>query len=165
LRIVAFCTLFALLQAGYRNWPGSGLERWVIDGATVRTAATLIRWISPAIGAVADGPRIRAPGGGLNVLEGCEGTDIAFMLIAAMLVAPSSWRKRALGLALGLPLVFTLNQGRILALFYSYRHERELFELLHGAVAPLVLVGCVAGFYALWIGACAEQPAEFRPSA
>jgi exosortase/archaeosortase family protein len=151
-RVAVFVALFLALQAGYGVSRGGALERVVIDVATVKTATALIGWITPEARARADGPRIAAPGGGLNVLNGCEGTDVLFLFGAAMMVAPLAWRARLLGLAIGLPLVFALNQARVLALFYAFRSDRALFDTLHGAVAPLALVIAVGAFFAFWLG-------------
>ena len=94
---------------------------------------------------------MKAAGGGLNGLNGCEGIDVAFLLVAAMLVAPLAWRWRLAGLLLGLPLVFLLNQARVMALFFAYRSEQALFNLLNAAVAPLLLIVAVGGFFAFWL--------------
>ena len=150
-RVGVFLAIFLALQSGYGASRGGALERAVIDVATVKSAVLLIGWITPEVGARADGPRIKAPGGGLNVLNGCEGTDVVFLLTAAMLISPLAWRWRLAGLAVGLPLVFVLNQGRVLALFYAYRSDRAWFELLHGVVAPLALIVVVGAFFAWWM--------------
>ena len=150
-RLVIFIALFSGMQSGYSASKGGSVERAVIDIATVRTAAVLINLVTPQINVRAEGPRLKAAGGGLNVLNGCEGIDVAFLLIAAMLVAPLAWRWRLGGLLVGLPLVFMLNQARVLALFFAYRSDQAMFNLLHGAVAPLLLIVCVGGFFAIWL--------------
>jgi exosortase family protein XrtM len=155
-RVAFFLALFLALQAGYGSQRGGAVERAVIDLATVSTAAAIVNTLSPEIGVRAVGPRLAAEGGGLNILNGCEGTDVLFLLVAAMLVAPIAWRRRALGMLVGVPLVFVLNQVRVLVLFYAFRSDRELFELLHGAVAPLVLVLVVGTFFMLWLGRFAQ---------
>ena len=164
LRVLAFLVLFFALQAGYSGGRGGALERLVIDQATVRTAAALIDTLSPELQVRADGPRLRARGGGLNVLNGCEGTDVAFLLLAALVVAPLPWRRRLAGLALGLPLVFALNQLRVLALFYAFRSDRAWFDLLHGAVAPLLLVLAVGVFFIVWLNRGPARAAAAVPS-
>lgn len=150
-RVVAFVALFAVLQGGYTAQRGGAFERFVIDTLTVRTAAALIDWGWPAIGVVAEGSRLKARGGGLNVLNGCEGVDIACLLLAAMAVAPIPWRRRVLGMLVGLPGVFALNQLRVMALFHAYRIDRDTFDLLHGGIAPLLMVLGVGLFYLLWV--------------
>ncbi len=60
--------------------------------------------------------------------------------MAALLVAPIVWRRKAVGLFAGALIVWVLNQARILVLFYASRADKELFTLLHGTVAPLVMI-------------------------
>ena len=94
---------------------------------------------------------INAPGGGLNVLNGCEGTEALFLLLAAFLVAPLPWRSRFGGFLLGVGMVFVVNQLRILALFYAYRADHALFDPLHGTVAPILVILLVAGYFYGWL--------------
>lgn len=129
---------------------GGEIERAVIDMATVRTAAVLIERLTPGLHVAAQGASLKAAGGGLNVYNGCEGTELLFLLMAALLAYPFSWRWRLIGLLAGTPLVFALNQARLLILFYSFRADRALFDPLHGLIAPLLLMMATLGFVA-WL--------------
>lgn len=135
------------LWAGAR---GTALEHFIIGRMTVGCATAAINLLTPEVRAVVDGFRIRAPGGGINILNGCEGVDIAFMLVAALLAYPTTWRSRLSGIAAGMAFVFVLNQARILALFYAYRTDKALFGLLHGTVAPVFMIACTFAFVLLW---------------
>lgn len=146
-----FVAVFLVLQTAYGAAAGTWLERLVVDRCTVIPAAALLNWLTPDVGVTAAGSHLRAPGGGINVLNGCEGIDIVFMLIAAFSVAPLGWRSRLLGLSLGALWVLALNQVRIVVLFYSVRADKALFAVLHGVVAPLILVGTTCIFFALWL--------------
>jgi exosortase family protein XrtM len=151
LRVLAFLALFAALQGGWEAARGTWLERVWIHDLTVRTATALINQVTPAAQAVAQGSRIVSAGGGLNVLFGCEGTDVVFMLAAAFAVFPMPVRLRLWGMAGGLLWVFALNQLRIAALFYAFRADREWFDLLHNVAAPLMMVALTGGFFQLWV--------------
>lgn len=164
-RAAAFLALFAIQQGLYGTAADSWVERMIIDQVTVKTAALLINSIDPAARVVASGPSLKAPGGGLNVLKGCEGTDVAFLLISAMLVAPIAWRWRLAGVAAALALVFAANQARVLALFYAFRTDRVYFDALHGYVGPLILVAIGAAFFACWIDRFAASPAASQAGA
>ena len=142
-----FLVSFFLLQLAWNQLRGSPLERWVIDQCTVRVNVALINALTSHAQALAAGPRIVAPGGGINVRRGCEGTEILFPLIAALLAYPLRWQVRALGLLGGMLLVFLLNQLRLLLLFYSIRNTPTLFAQLHGLIAPLALIACTLMFY------------------
>ena len=142
-----FLLVLVGLQLAWHFARGTALERMVIDRATVGTAVDLIHRIQPGLAVSAAGARIQAPGGGINVLNGCEGTEVLFLLFAAVAAAHLSWRARVTGLLLGMVWVFALNQLRLLALFFSYRSDRVLFDQLHGMVAPLLLVALVVIFF------------------
>jgi exosortase/archaeosortase family protein len=84
------------------------------------------------------------------------------LLVAAFAAFPMGWRRAASGIALGLLLIWLLNQGRIVALFYAVRHDLALFNLLHGYVLPLVIVAAGSLFYLWWAsrgGKLADGPA------
>ena len=150
-RAFAFVLVFMALQTGWEAARGSWIERLWVHHLTVNSATLLINQITPEVNAVAKGARITAPGGGLNVLFGCEGTDAVFLLTAALLVFPMSMRARLTGLLAGLVWVFALNQLRIVALFYAFRSDAGLFDLLHTAAAPLLMVVLTGLFFHLWL--------------
>lgn len=142
-----FVAVFAFLQWGWSAARGTWLERLVVHEATVTAAAALVRLITPAIPARAVGASIKAPGGGLNILNGCEGTEVMFLLVAAFAAVRLPWRYAAAALVVGLGWVFLLNQARILTLFYTFRADRALFDPLHTAVLPVVLVALTAAYF------------------
>jgi exosortase/archaeosortase family protein len=150
-RAIAFLLLFALLQLTWQGTRGTVVQRLVVHDGTVTPAALLVNLLTPAVHARAVGFSVAAVGGGINIENGCEGLDALFLLISAMLVAPIAWRMRALGVLVGAVVVFLLNQARILVLFYAYRADHSLFDLLHGAVAPIVVVLLVLAFFYVWL--------------
>lgn len=156
-RTLAFVLIFMALQAGWEALRGTWVERLWIHDVTVGVATGLINLLTPGVQAVAVGSRITSPGGGLNVLLGCEGTDVLFMLTAAFCLAPLPWRTRWLGWLCGLVWVFALNQARIAALFYAFRADRELFHQLHSTAAPLLMVVLTGLFFHLWLQRGAPQ--------
>ncbi len=151
LQALLFGLVFLLLQVGYGAVRGTWVEHLVIDTMTVKTAAWSILSVTPEVAVEAFGTRLKAPGGGINIVNGCEGTEVLFLLYAAFASAALSWRARMGGALFGSLLVFVLNQGRILALFYAYRSDKALFDLLHGTVAPLLLIACSALFFLFWL--------------
>jgi len=82
--MIFLASLF-LLQFAWNELRSSPLERWVIDQCTVRVNAALINALTSHPQAVAVGSRIVAPGRGINVRRGCEGTEILFPLVAGLI--------------------------------------------------------------------------------
>lgn len=142
-----FIAIFVLLQWGWSAARGSWMERLVVHQITVTPAAALVRLLTPEIPAQAVAASIKAPGGGLNILNGCEGTEVMFLLAAALAAVSLPWQHRVLAMLLGVGLIFVLNQARILTLFYTFRADRSLFDALHTAVLPVLLVAATAAYF------------------
>jgi exosortase/archaeosortase family protein len=148
-RLIVFVAVFLLLYGALQF--ASGFQRWFIDDLTVPLAAWAINTtgVSP-VPVHANGSRLVASGGGLNVLQGCEGLDLLCLWIAAATAGPFTWRARLLALTLGTALVFALNQVRLVSLYHLYRSHRDWFGDAHGLWWPLALVGLVWALFALW---------------
>jgi exosortase/archaeosortase family protein len=128
------------------------MHDFVVHDCTVRPAVALVNLLTPTIHARAQKITLTAPGGGgLNIVNGCEGTEALFLLAAAFAVAPLSWGSRLLGFALGIGVVFVVNQARILALFYAFRNDASLFDLLHGSITPIAVILLVCAYFYGWL--------------
>lgn len=150
-RAVLFVAVYLVLSSLYTQAAGTVVERFFVETLGSRPAASLVRWLTPEITALASGARIAAPGGGLNIRNGCEGVDLYILLIAAFTAAPLAWRPRALGLLLGMGLAALLNQVRILALFHAFRTDKALFDLLHTTALPIVLIVLLGLYFHVWL--------------
>lgn len=159
-RLLAFLLLFAGMYAALSQAWGEGLSHWVIDVATVEPAAWIARQLSGQADIVADGSRLRGVGASINVLYGCEGTDVLMLLMSALLVAPAPRRDRLIGLAAGAAFVFVINQVRVLALFFSLERYPTWFGSLHGLIAPLAVVVLVVAFFLGWLRWTARSDAK-----
>lgn len=152
LRLVAiFAVVFFSLQWGYQQAAGTVIEKAVIDVATVRPSAFMINQINPGEQVIAQGHRLVSPFAKLSVLNGCEGTESLFLIIAAIVAFRASWQHKLAGLALGVILIYLANQARIVSLYFALRSDPTLFSALHGYIAPtlIIAVGCV--YYLWWI--------------
>lgn len=146
-----FLLVFAILQVGWLLTRDNAFGHWVRGDLTVRPAVMLINMLSPQIHATAYGNQILATGGGLVIKLGCEGVEALFILIAALATAPLSRKSVLNGAAYGTLFIYSLNQLRILGLFYAYRADKPLFYLLHGTVAPLALIALAGLFFHWWL--------------
>jgi exosortase/archaeosortase family protein len=151
IKLLVFGVVFSILQLSWQSLRGSSIEYAVIHRATVQPAVSLINLITPEVHARAIEFSVRAAGGGLNVLNGCEGLEALFLLIAAFVVAPLSIRSRCLGFTVGLLVVFLVNQLRILGLFYAFRADHSLFYTLHATAAPIAVIVCVTAYFYAWL--------------
>lgn len=140
LRLATFALAFAALQAVWAGIEGSQAWRTWIETLNVGTATAFINLLSPESDASADGARIRAPGGGLNLLQGCDGAELLLLMTSAFLVAPLRLKWRISGWLLGLALAWLLNVGRLVALFFTWRTSPFAFDLLHNYIGPVFLI-------------------------
>ena len=155
-----FFVAFFVLQWGYQALNDTALYRFYIETLTVQPSAALIHMIAPADSTIAQGHRLAWQGGGLSILNGCDGAEAMELLIAGFFAASGTWRMRFTGIALGIVLIYVLNQVRIVALYFAVRHDKALFELIHGLVGPLAIVAVACLFFAWWIGrGASEEPA------
>ena len=152
-RELGFALLFLVVFAGlfslYATARGTAVERLLIDVCTVKPSAALIGLITPSEQVVAMDHRLVSPQARLSILNGCEGIETMLLLVSAILAYARPWRAKFLGALAGILLVYGLNQIRIVALYYAFRYNRELFDLLHGYAAPIIIIAC-AGLYFLW---------------
>jgi len=141
---------FGALYGLYTQWPQ--LAHWAIEDATVRPAAAFLAWWDPGMQAQAQGSRLVVSTGALQVLRGCEGTDLALLSASAMLAAPLAWRWRLVGLAVMLAAVFVLNQARLLVLLQAHLNMPQYFDQLHTLWLPLLMVLLLGGLLLTWVG-------------
>jgi exosortase/archaeosortase family protein len=150
-RLLAFVFLFGAFYLALAQAWGDGLSYWLIDVFTVKPAAWIARHVLGDPTIAAQGSRVGSGQGSLNVLFGCEGTDVLMLLAAALLVTPVRWADRLTGLLAGTAFVFVVNQLRLLALLEALRTQRDWFGALHGLVAPLAVVALVSVFFLGWL--------------
>ncbi|MDD4882148.1 MAG: exosortase/archaeosortase family protein [Gallionellaceae bacterium] len=154
-----FVVAFLALHYAWEASRGTALERFVIHDLTVQPAAWIIDTLWPGSGVRPQGHRLVAPAGRLNILNGCEGLETLFLLLAAFAAYPFPWRARLPGMAMGVGLVYVLNQTRIVLLWQTFTHDKTLFGILHGTVLPLAMVaGCLA-FFLVFLSRHEPQPA------
>ncbi len=156
-RALLFLVTFALLQVGWQLLASERVRAEVVHAGVALPAAGLARLLTPELAVRADGTVLRAAApasgaaGGIHIVNGCDGTDMLFLLCAAFAVAPLGWRWRLGGLLLGGTIVYALNQLRILALFYAQRRDPGLFDLLHGYLAPVSMLVLIVLYFQLWV--------------
>jgi exosortase family protein XrtM len=155
--LALFLGIFCALDYGYHLAQGTGLSHLLVDDLTVRPSVAIIHLLLPTASATASGNSLLSPLGRLNILEGCEGTEGIFLLIAAVLPYPTRWRFRLIGVVTGALLIYVLNLLRVVVLLASLRWHRDWFGALHGVIAPtaIVVAGCL--FFLVWANSAAKS--------
>ncbi len=77
------------------------------------------------------GSLLKLPTITLNVKFGCNGLEVAMIFLIALLVYPASWKKKFIGISLGLIFLQFINLIRIAGLAYAGEYYKSMFNLLH----------------------------------
>lgn len=88
---------------------------------------------------------IVSPTARVSVLNGCEGLDGIFLIIATVVAFPACALHKLVGIAARIPIMYALNQLRIFALFSALQFDLDLYHALHGTIAPFAIltIGCL----------------------
>ena len=151
--VLLFLLIFIVFQSSFQASRDTWIERIAIDDLTVRPAAWLIGQFAAPMPVLAQGHRIVSPAVRLSVLNGCEGFEGIFLILSAVLAFNAAWKYKIVGMLVGIFLMYSLNQIRILSLFFALRFSREAFQFLHGTLAPTLIIvfGCLFFFiYLTW---------------
>lgn len=118
-------------------------------------ANAVLGWVGEASAvdaATIDSPRFQEVVG-----ASCTAMECGILVAAAVLALPSTWRQRAVGLALGLAGVFATNVLRIASLFWIGVHAPRLFVLAHARIWVAMLEFGVLSLILGW-AAWAQSP-------
>jgi exosortase H (IPTLxxWG-CTERM-specific) len=87
----------------------------------------------------------------VEVLDLCNGDDVAILLWAAILAYPASWLEKGKGLLAGTATIYVINFLRIISLFYLGQYNRQWFEFAHLYVWESVFVLLTLTIFWTWV--------------
>jgi exosortase H (IPTLxxWG-CTERM-specific) len=129
-------------------------QRWffLIEALTAWTAQLAHALLRPFGAEVSlDGNLVQLGGFAVRIIEECTGVFEVIIFVAAVLAFPTSGRKRAVGLALGIPLLYLFNVLRILVLLLVGRYRPQVFEFMHIYFWQATLILMITSVWLLWI--------------
>jgi exosortase/archaeosortase family protein len=157
-RYVARCAaLMAVLYLGYYYaYPEGSAPARVLAAAVwaqAQASAWLIHRFDPSVATsdVVGGTEIRGAHYAVAVVKDCASFDAQALLVASVLAFPVSWRKRVLGVGLGVSFMALANTLRIASLYFIGAYMPTHFDMIHEEIMPLVLVLVATSFFALWV--------------
>jgi exosortase H (IPTLxxWG-CTERM-specific) len=87
----------------------------------------------------------------MQVLDGCNGDDVAILLWAAILAYPASWLQKGKGLLAGTAAIYVINFVRIISLFYLGQYNMRWFDFAHLYVWESVFVLLTLTIFWMWV--------------
>ncbi len=99
----------------------------------------------------------------VTIARACDAMNAMSILAVGVLAFPVSWRFRAMGLFIGLPILFAANVFRILTLFIFGLFSYQAFRVVHVYVFQTFIIAVTVGLFCAWassIGPHTDDPRE-----
>ncbi len=148
--VIIAAVLYGAFHWAYHKVPDSTLRTIIYPNVIGHAAVKVINTITPDRRAIVNENRISSGRTVLNIVRGCDGSGVWFMLIAAVLGFGARFKATLVGLLLGTAVVYLVNQVRIIGLFYLVEWKRSLFPVVHTYYAPTLIILIIAGFFLWW---------------
>ncbi len=119
--------------------------RPVNDALVVPFTAGIARVCGGILGALGEpvavaGTRIQSPAFAVEIENGCNGLETVLLFGCAVLAFPAPWKRRLVGLAVGLVAIEAFNLVRVVTLFWIGAHRPSLFGPSHTVVWQTLVV-------------------------
>ena len=160
--MVSFFLWFLGLQA---TLFGLELTPWVQSWFVVPWTDTLaaisagiVKLFDPQV--VSQGKVLRSASNGfaVSIEAGCNGVEATIVLVAAILAFPAPWKRKLVGLAIGVIAVQGLNVVRVISLFYLGQWNSDVFEWAHLYVWQALIMLDVLIVWLLWVRTLPRVP-------
>lgn len=161
--LLLFVAGYALLHTLYYLVPDAWLREAIYHWGIILPGAAAINLLAPQETVHGAGAMLTSARASLEVVRGCDGSGVAFLLAAAVAAFPAGWRARLAGLAGAMLLVYLLNQVRIVGLYFVAAYRNDWFVALHTWFVPTLFVVVGALFFAAW--AARSSPRDAAPPA
>jgi exosortase H (IPTLxxWG-CTERM-specific) len=153
--MVRFFVWFLILQAGL-----FGLEltpwaqRWFVVPWTNTLAAIsagIVTQFDPHVLASGKVLKNTSNGFAVSIEAGCNGVEATIVLVAAIFAFPAPWKRKLIGLAIGIVAVQGLNIVRVISLFYLGQWNFRVFEWAHLYIWQTLIMLDVMIVWLLWV--------------
>jgi exosortase family protein XrtM len=136
--------LFTSLEFVFRQQVGP----FVNGVLNVQAGARLVDVLTPAEAVRGHGDRIESATTSIQVSQGCEGVDVMFMFVAAMLATPMAGRRKLVGCVVGIGVIYVCNLLRLAGLWYCLKYAPERFEAMHVVVGQTAIIVVAVAVFA-----------------
>jgi exosortase/archaeosortase family protein len=149
---VRFAVTFGLLSAvllGFYYFPYSDespVKPW-LDGFLHQyavSAGLVLRVFEPQIRVIDQNIVGRYS---LHIVKTCDAMDVTILLTSAIIAWPGSWKRRAVGAAAAVLLLYVLNVLRICSLYWIGIAFPSFFEAAHVDLWPALILLVSVGFF------------------
>ena len=159
LTIKAVAVFFITLLVSFWLLNNDWIMAHVLDPYTgiVARVAVLIFHIAGQ-SATAIGTSVTVNGTGLSIAQGCNGVEALALYLAAVFALPAGWKRKLIGVGIGIVGIFVINQIRVVGLFLVAMLRPELLPNAHNYAGQTFVIVMGMALWFFW----AEKYAGFR---
>jgi exosortase family protein XrtM len=160
LRFILFVGCYVLLNYGYFKIPDALFINVIHHYGVVTICVDLINMLAPMEKVLAEQSHLISANADLEIVRGCDGAGVLFLLVAAIVAFPSKFKQKVIGLLLGIVFIYLLNLLRIGILYFVMAYHPYWLELIHVYLAPTLMVILACAYFALWAFSSNEKTYE-----
>ena len=142
--------LYAIFHFSYHQIPDEVLSKKIYPTVIGHPTALIINTITPDRNVQVNDQSIISKKAKMNIVRGCDGSGVWFMLSAAIIGFGAKMRETLIGLFFGTITVYLINQVRIAGLYYIIEYNRSWFQPVHVYYAPTLIIFLIAVFFLFW---------------
>ncbi len=148
--VLLFCLYLGAVGLAYPELRSQlpGFVQWASEQTSRVVYWMLLPFTSEAS---QSGKMLTFHGFSVSIIEECIGVYEMLIFAAGVLAFPASARSRALGLLMGLPLLYAINVARILMLVVVGHFAPEYFDFMHLYFWQATLILMITGVWLLWL--------------
>lgn len=153
--MIRFFVWFLVIQAalfGLELTPWA--QEWFVNpwtSALATISADIVKVFDSQV--IAHGKILQSARNGfaVSIEAGCNGVEATIVLVSAILAFPAPWKRKLIGLAVGVVAVQGLNVVRVISLFYLGQWSMDIFEWAHLYVWQALIMLDVLIVWLLWV--------------
>ncbi len=149
--VLLFIVFYIVMHVSYLAVPIEYLINFVYRWGINEPAAWVINTISAENIVRVEGHRLISKTAILEIVRGCDGSGVFFIMASAILAFSASLRYKLWGVLSGLVLIYLLNQTRVIVLYFVVSKEPDWFVPLHTYYIPTLLIIIMCCFFIWWL--------------
>lgn len=132
---------FILICIFYAFWITPFFQNYIVANVALfyaKTSAFILNIFQIPVKAVGDS----LIGGdfSIRIRNGCDAIEATAILFCTMIIYPTNWKNKSIGLLIGLSLLVVLNIIRIMNLYFVSIYIPSIFEILHVSIWQILFI-------------------------
>ncbi len=115
-------------------------EHILVHILNAKASSLIINTLTPGEKTISDGAEIRSGGLSITIEKGCEGIEGIILFVAAIAAYHGRGREKLIGALAGIAAIYFFNLARIVSLYYIFKYQPGLFDIMHIFVGQTVII-------------------------